>query len=72
MTTAVPVIPAVTTPDEDPIAVTDGFELVQLPPDVASESVMVLPGHSGTAPVIAGVAVSATVNNAVTVPQEVV
>ena len=47
-----PGIPAVTKPVDDPMVATVVLLLAQVPPAVASESVSVLPTHSGAIPVI--------------------
>ena len=56
-----PVVPTpVTTPVDDTVAMPVAL-LVQVPPDVASESVVVLPTQTDAIPMMAGGAVHATV-----------
>jgi hypothetical protein len=39
-------------PDEEPIVATDGVLLLHVPPEVASDNVMVVPAHNEVGPVI--------------------
>ena len=53
-----------------PTVATDGVLLVQMPPGVASDNVMIVPAHKALAPAMAAVAV--TVTECVTVQPETV
>jgi hypothetical protein len=57
----VPVATPVTVPVAEPIVATEAEELVQLPPPVAVESVVVRPVHANRVPVItAGIGLTVT------------